>query len=207
MRRFLLLTPLLLASFVSAQEAAVPAGPARVSGGVIGGSHPDQGRASLPAGSQGAGHLGRGGASCDHWQGRLDRKLEAGQRQRDPRSGAAWDAVKQWTYRPYLLNGEPTEVDTTITVNFNLGGPGSTLAPEVPGGSGAVAGNAANQAVPVKIPPFTGPMRVSNGVMTGQIVSRVPPVYPQQAKDDHVSGTVLECTRSLTNKETSRTSA
>jgi outer membrane biosynthesis protein TonB len=29
-------------------------------------------------------------------------------------------AVRQWTYKPYLLNGEPTEVDTTITVNYNL---------------------------------------------------------------------------------------
>jgi TonB family protein len=29
-------------------------------------------------------------------------------------------AVRQWTYRPYLLNGEPTEVDTTITVNYAL---------------------------------------------------------------------------------------
>jgi TonB family protein len=29
-------------------------------------------------------------------------------------------AVSQWIYKPYLLNGEPTEVDTTITVNFNL---------------------------------------------------------------------------------------
>lgn len=35
-------------------------------------------------------------------------------------SDAAIDAVKTWTYQPYLLNGEPTEVDTTITVNFNL---------------------------------------------------------------------------------------
>ncbi len=35
---------------------------------------------------------------------------------------AAIDAVRQWTYQPYLLNGEPTEVDTTITVNFNLNG-------------------------------------------------------------------------------------
>ena len=34
--------------------------------------------------------------------------------------GAALDAVKQWTYKPYLLNGEPTEVDTTIMVNFTL---------------------------------------------------------------------------------------
>jgi len=33
---------------------------------------------------------------------------------------AAIAAVKQWRYRPYLLNGEPVEVETTITVNFQL---------------------------------------------------------------------------------------
>ena len=36
---------------------------------------------------------------------------------------AAVDAVKQWVYSPYLLNGVPTEVDTTIMVNFNLNKP------------------------------------------------------------------------------------
>ena len=34
---------------------------------------------------------------------------------------AALDAVKQWRYRPYLLNGDPVEVETTINVNFVLG--------------------------------------------------------------------------------------
>ena len=33
---------------------------------------------------------------------------------------AAIDAVKQWKYRPYLLNGQPVEVDTQITVNFTF---------------------------------------------------------------------------------------
>jgi protein TonB len=33
---------------------------------------------------------------------------------------AAMDAVRQWRYRPYLLNNEPVEVDTTIQVNFTL---------------------------------------------------------------------------------------
>jgi protein TonB len=33
---------------------------------------------------------------------------------------AAIDAVKQWRYRPYLLNGEPVEVETTINVDFKL---------------------------------------------------------------------------------------
>jgi TonB family protein len=33
---------------------------------------------------------------------------------------AAMDAVKQWKYRPYLLNEQAVEVDTQITVNFTL---------------------------------------------------------------------------------------
>jgi protein TonB len=32
---------------------------------------------------------------------------------------AAMEAVEQWRYRPYLLNHEPVEVETFITVNFN----------------------------------------------------------------------------------------
>jgi TonB family protein len=34
--------------------------------------------------------------------------------------GAAMDAVKQWVYRPTLVNGEPVAVETTIDVNFTL---------------------------------------------------------------------------------------
>ena len=33
---------------------------------------------------------------------------------------AANDAVKQWKYKPYLLNGEPVEIQTQVTVNFKL---------------------------------------------------------------------------------------
>jgi TonB family protein len=33
---------------------------------------------------------------------------------------AAIDAVKQWQYRPYVLNGEPVAVQTQITVHFSL---------------------------------------------------------------------------------------
>lgn len=33
---------------------------------------------------------------------------------------AAMEAVKQWRYKPYLLNGEPVEVETTITVKFHM---------------------------------------------------------------------------------------
>jgi len=33
---------------------------------------------------------------------------------------AAIDAVKQWRYKPYLIDGEPVEVDSRITINFTL---------------------------------------------------------------------------------------
>jgi protein TonB len=36
--------------------------------------------------------------------------------------GAALDAVSQWRYRPYILNGDVIEVETQITVNFMLDG-------------------------------------------------------------------------------------
>jgi protein TonB len=35
---------------------------------------------------------------------------------------AAMDAVRSWRYRPYLLNNEPVEVETTVNVVFTLGG-------------------------------------------------------------------------------------
>ena len=33
---------------------------------------------------------------------------------------AAVDAVSQWTYRPYMLNGSPVSVETAIKVNFTF---------------------------------------------------------------------------------------
>ena len=33
---------------------------------------------------------------------------------------AATDAVKQWKYKPYLLNGEPVEITTQVTISFKL---------------------------------------------------------------------------------------
>ena len=35
---------------------------------------------------------------------------------------AAIEAVRQWRYRPYILNREPIEVETQITVRFSLSG-------------------------------------------------------------------------------------
>ena len=35
---------------------------------------------------------------------------------------AALDAVRQWRYRPFFLNGDPVPVETQVTVHFTLGG-------------------------------------------------------------------------------------
>jgi protein TonB len=35
---------------------------------------------------------------------------------------SAQDAVKSWRYRPYMLDGAPVEVETTVNVTFTLGG-------------------------------------------------------------------------------------
>lgn len=32
----------------------------------------------------------------------------------------AIEGVKQWKYKPYLLNGDPVEVETQVTVNYTL---------------------------------------------------------------------------------------
>ena len=39
----------------------------------------------------------------------------------DPVLGrAALEAVRQWRYKPYYLDGDPVEIQTQITVNFKL---------------------------------------------------------------------------------------
>jgi TonB family protein len=60
---------------------------------------------------------------------------------------AAIDAVKQWQYRPYLLNGYPVEVDTEILVNFSLSAkdpPPSSTSTTPNSQTGDVAGSVTN---------------------------------------------------------------
>jgi protein TonB len=33
---------------------------------------------------------------------------------------SAMDAVKQWRYKPFLLDGKPTKRETTVTIDFKL---------------------------------------------------------------------------------------
>lgn len=101
---------------------------------------------------------------------------------------SAIEAVKQWKYKPYLLNGEPVEVETNVTVNFTLPDklPVAGVVGDMPGGipEGEQGGLAPQPAVP-------GRVRVSSGVEQGLVITKVPPQYPPEAKDAHIQGVVL----------------
>jgi TonB family protein len=95
---------------------------------------------------------------------------------------AAIEAVKQWKYKPYLLNGTPVIVETTVSVNF-------TLAEEpAPGQTSGIAPSTDSKASAATVP---GPLRVSAGIESGLIVKKVAPVYPQMAKDARIQGDVI----------------
>ena len=102
----------------------------------------------------------------------------------DPVSGspelrkAAQDAVGQWTYKPYLLNGVPIEVETTVTVRFTLADATADPRPAKPVTEG-------------DLPTPPDAIRVSGGVMAAQLVTKVNPTYPPDAKAKGVSGAVV----------------
>ena len=100
---------------------------------------------------------------------------------------AAIEAVKQWKYKPYLLNGDPVEVSTTVTVNFTLSGksPAQGVAGDAPGDA------ASSNPEDATAPAIPRRVRVSQGVMQGLLVSKVQPEYPAEAKDQRVEGAVV----------------
>jgi TonB family protein len=85
---------------------------------------------------------------------------------------SAVDAVKQWTYLPYELNGQPVKVDTTVTVNYNFG-PAATLSHN---GTMLTDGNET-----VELAPNAHEL---------QGAKKVSPHYPAEAKQKHVTGDV-----------------
>jgi TonB family protein len=106
--------------FTPPADLAATTGIARVAGGVIAGSILKKVQPVYPE-----------SAKVDHVQGTVVLRAVIGSdghvHSLRPTSApdpdlamAAIYAVRQWTYKPYMLNGEPTSIDTTITVNFAL---------------------------------------------------------------------------------------
>jgi TonB family protein len=109
---------------------------------------------------------------------------------------AAMDGVKAWKYRPYLVDSEPREVQSTIAILFAGKGIAGV---ESPYGSPAGNGSATLASVFGGPPPIVArrpqmpgaPVRVASGTVAGMILSRPDPVYPAIAKAAHVQGEVV----------------
>ncbi len=98
-----------------------PKGPLRVSGGVIAGQRIDSTRPAYPPLAKSARVQGTVKLAATISKSGAIENLRV-------LSGhpmlvqAALDAARNFRYRPYILNGEPVEVETTIDVNFTLSG-------------------------------------------------------------------------------------
>lgn len=105
---------------------------------------------------------------------------------------AALDAVRQWKYKPYLLNGEPVEVETRVSVNFRLPEMRSVegVVGDAPGGILPDAPSAPRSNLPVD-PDRPGVVRVAQGEMAELLISKVPPEYPAVPKRARIQGTVV----------------
>jgi TonB family protein len=117
-------TPVQTASLlpVPRQEASLAAQntPARISGGVMAGNIVSKTQPVYPADAKKAGIQG---SVVLHAVIGKDGTVEDLTVISGPPELAtsALDAVSKWVYKPYLLNGEPVEVETTITVNYSFG--------------------------------------------------------------------------------------
>ena len=81
---------------------------------------------------------------------------------------AAFDAVKQWRYRRYEVNGIPVRVETTVGVTF------------------------ADESEPRAEPSATGsPVSVTADDMRARLVYRAFPVYPPLARQARIQGRVI----------------
>jgi protein TonB len=101
-----------------------PTGPARISGGVIAGMRTAFVQPQYPPIAKVAHMSGTVVLSAVISTTGSIEKLSVLSSTNPMFNNYAMDAVKQWRYKPYLLNTQPTEVDTTITVNFALNGGG-----------------------------------------------------------------------------------
>jgi len=103
---------------------------------------------------------------------------------------AAIRAVGQWKYKPYLLNGEPVDVKTSVKVNFAL-----SAKPTAQG----IAGDAPGSPLDGTIPGLTssapldsnGPSLQPTQLAAARLIKKVNPEYPPEARKQRVEGEVV----------------
>jgi protein TonB len=103
----------------SETQKAAPSQRVRVSQGVMSGLLSSRVQPTYPEDAKQAGIQGKVvlKALIDKEGNVEDVQLMSGPEQLAP---AAIEAVKQWRYKPYRMNGEPVNVETQVLVNFSL---------------------------------------------------------------------------------------
>jgi TonB family protein len=90
------------------------------------------------------------------------------------------DAVQKWTYRPFLLNGQPVEVETTINVNYTFGGDDNEGAP--PDQDPTPSGAASLPTVPATDQAGETVRRIGGGISQPLVMYEVEPEFSDEAK-------------------------
>ena len=107
---------------------------------------------------------------------------------------AAIEAVKQWKYRPYEEDGQSVEIKTTVQIKFTM-----QDTDPVQGVAGDAPGGLPSQSSYVRVHPCETPadgsapkrVRVSAPVIQGLVLEKVNPDYPEEARRQHVEGSVV----------------
>jgi TonB family protein len=106
---------------------------------------------------------------------------------------AAIEAVKQWRYQPYPLDGQPAERETDAVVDFSLESREGTGDAAAAGGAASDAASEMSGSGAAATPHIATPqrVRVSQGVANALAVKKVTPEYPSEARKERIQGTVL----------------
>jgi len=96
---------------------------------------------------------------------------------------AALAAVKEWKYQPTLVDGKPVQVSSFVVFRFLL-----LIKPSVAILTKSEKSTPANEALRGTGP---GRLRISSGTAEANLIHKVEPEYPAQAKANHIQGDVL----------------
>lgn len=99
---------------------------------------------------------------------------------------AAVAAVKQWRYRPYLHNGDPVEVETSVVLPFDFRKTGASSQADA---QLSPASGAAQSDTP-RYGRFGLPL-LDAKLVEEKLINRVEPQYPQMARIAHIQGDVI----------------
>jgi len=106
---------------------------------------------------------------------------------------AAQEAMKKWKFKPYIRNGKAVKVNTQMPFDFafkskitDASVPPDSSANTSPSSTGAAGtpGGESSGSLPQKL-------RVSSGVAQGLLLHKVDPIYPFEARRNHIQGDVL----------------